>query len=392
MPSCEESADDVVGAGPTGLRDMPSNAAWLLSRALKPAEAVGDAAESATAAARDRGREVTAAVLDATPVGGDSVDVRMRRARESAERAREAEEQAVEAAQESKERSDHARRVSERGRARMTEVDRETTPAGQAARRRGREGRQRGGAARPPGGRGGGRGAAPGHPGRDRRRARRRAARRRRGPRAREELVADATAKLAEARRLAEEATQAARAAAEKAHRQAQELADEAEQQAGDAEARIEAAERLRKEHRDDREDHRAGAQAHAAERRAGLVPQAGARRARVRHRHRGTEHHDQGPTRGRDREGVAQGLNGGRRTMRIPNPFNRKSTLDRFFDALDDSLGAAADLPSSVPRRIGSHKTKAGLIAAGGVGEPHRRQLRHFRARRRLEGPQGGS
>ena len=25
----------------TGLREMPSNAAWLLSRALKPAEAVG---------------------------------------------------------------------------------------------------------------------------------------------------------------------------------------------------------------------------------------------------------------------------------------------------------------------------------------------------------------
>jgi hypothetical protein len=32
----------------TGLRDMPSNAAWLLSRALKPAEAVGSAAESST--------------------------------------------------------------------------------------------------------------------------------------------------------------------------------------------------------------------------------------------------------------------------------------------------------------------------------------------------------
>jgi len=111
----------------TGLREMPTNAAWLLSRALKPAEAVGSAAESATATARDRGREVTAAVLDAAPVGGDSVDVRMKRAREAAERARDAEEQAVEAARESKERSDHARRLSERGRARMNEVDRETT-------------------------------------------------------------------------------------------------------------------------------------------------------------------------------------------------------------------------------------------------------------------------
>jgi len=101
----------------SGLRDMPSNAAWLLSKALKPAEAVSDAAGSATADVRDRGRQATAAVLDATPVGGDSVEVRMRRARDAAERAKEAEERAVEAAQESKERSDHARQVGERGRA-----------------------------------------------------------------------------------------------------------------------------------------------------------------------------------------------------------------------------------------------------------------------------------
>ena len=51
-------------------------------------------------------------MLDATPVGGDSVDVRMRRAQDAAEHAREAEEQAVEAAQESKDRSDHARQVA----------------------------------------------------------------------------------------------------------------------------------------------------------------------------------------------------------------------------------------------------------------------------------------
>ena len=58
----------------TGLREMPSNAAWLLSRALKPAEAVGEAAESATAAPAIAGAKVRAAVLDAAPVGGDSVD------------------------------------------------------------------------------------------------------------------------------------------------------------------------------------------------------------------------------------------------------------------------------------------------------------------------------
>jgi hypothetical protein len=53
---------------------------------------------------------------------------------------------------------------------------------------------------------------------------------------------------------------------------------------------------------------------------------------------------------------------------MRIPNPFTRKSSLERLLDSLDDSLGAAGDLASSVPRRIGSDKAKAGLIAAGGL------------------------
>ena len=54
----------------SGLREMPSNAAWLLSKALKPAEAVGDAAESATAGARDRGRKLTATMLDVAPSAG----------------------------------------------------------------------------------------------------------------------------------------------------------------------------------------------------------------------------------------------------------------------------------------------------------------------------------
>ena len=54
----------------TGLREMPSNAAWLLSRVLRPAEDVGAAAESAAVGARDRRRKVTAAVVDAVPGGG----------------------------------------------------------------------------------------------------------------------------------------------------------------------------------------------------------------------------------------------------------------------------------------------------------------------------------
>ena len=110
----------------TGLREMPSNAAWLLSRALKPAESMGDAAHSATFEARDRGRRASAALIDAVPLGGDSVDIRMKRAREAAEHARNVEQEAVQAAQDARDRAEHTRTVSERGRARLAEVRRET--------------------------------------------------------------------------------------------------------------------------------------------------------------------------------------------------------------------------------------------------------------------------
>ena len=99
-----------------GLRELPSNAAWLVSRALQPVEDAGSAAESAAHDTRDKARGFRASVMDASPVG-DSVETRMKRARVAAERAQEAEQEALDAARESKERSDYAREVSERGRA-----------------------------------------------------------------------------------------------------------------------------------------------------------------------------------------------------------------------------------------------------------------------------------
>jgi colicin import membrane protein len=213
----------------TGLREMPSNAAWLVSRALKPADAIGSAAESAGAGARDRGRKVKAAVVDAAPIGGDSVEVRMRRAQDAGERAREAEDRAVEAARESKDLAAHVRQMSERGRARLKEVEQETSrqvkqrvAQAQKAAEADAEGKRKevqeeiddemGDASQ--------------------QRA--------------EELVEDATEKLAEARRLADEAAEAARAAAEEANRQAEQIAGEADQHASDAEERVNVAEQLR--------------------------------------------------------------------------------------------------------------------------------------------------
>lgn len=235
----------------TGFREMPSNAAWMLSRVLQPGQTV----RSATEGARDRGQKVRTAVADATPVGGDSVDIRMKRARDAAERAREAEEQAVEAALESKDRSNHVRQVSERGRARLTDVERETS----------RLVKQRIAAAQK---------AADESVKRERQDAEADADAERRevqaavdeeiedaqreaeaSQRRAEELVADATERLAAAKRLADEATETARAAAEEAHHQAQELADEAEQQASEADARITEAEQLR-EHSEETAKH----------------------------------------------------------------------------------------------------------------------------------------
>jgi colicin import membrane protein len=230
-----------------GLSELPSNAAWLLSRALlAPVEAAGSESRSAASGTQDRARKLGASVLDAAPIGGDSVETRMKRARAAAERAREAEEQAVEAARVAKERADHARRVAERGRVRMTEVKRDTNRGVEQriaeARRDADEAIKRE------------REAAQADAEEELRQAQAEVAAEtedahRDAEAAQErakELVEEATRRLAEARRLADESTEAARAAADEAHRQAQQLVDEAEQQANDADAQAAAAEEVR--------------------------------------------------------------------------------------------------------------------------------------------------
>ncbi len=232
----------------TSLRELPSNAAWLLSRIVKPVEAVGSAAGSASANARDQGRRVRAAVVDAAPLGGDSVEIRMRRAQDAHQRAGEAEDRAVEAARQAKERSDHARQVSERGRARVREVERDTS---RQSKRRIAEAQK----------------AAEAAVERDRQAAEADAQDQREEVQAdvaneieqaqrdaeaarerAEALVEDATEKLADARRLAGEAADAARAAAEEANRQAQQLAVDARQQVSEAEARVKTTQRIREQ------------------------------------------------------------------------------------------------------------------------------------------------
>jgi hypothetical protein len=222
----------------TGLRELPSNAAWLLSQVL-PTEETGPAAGP-----RDTARRIKATIEDATPMG-DSVETRLKRARAAAERAQRAEEEALAAAEESKRSSDYARIVAERNRTQIAELKRDlkqrvehaVTEARRAAAERIEDERaaaqseadqeleSRQGAAEEET-----QGAK-----RDAETAQQRA----------KELVTEAQERLAEARALAEEATRAARATAEEAHRQAQQLAAEAQHQAQAADERVAAAEQI---------------------------------------------------------------------------------------------------------------------------------------------------
>jgi hypothetical protein len=227
-----------------GLKEVPSNAAWLLSKVLGPTES---AAESAAVKARDQGRRLGAAVVDAAPIGGDLVQTLSRRAREAAERAREAEVDAVETAEEAKARADYAREVSARGRARLNEVERETARhrderikqaelAAEEALRREREAAEAEAEKQ--------RSEVFAAVEAERKRAQQEAEA---AQQEAEAKVVQARERLVEARRLAEEAAEAARAAAEDANRHAQQLAAEAEQQANDAQARVGAAEQIQR-------------------------------------------------------------------------------------------------------------------------------------------------
>ena len=74
---------------------------------------------------------------------------------------------------------------------------------------------------------------------------------------------------------------------------------------------------------------------------------------------------------------------------MRIPNPFHRKSPLERLLGTLDDAVDAAG---SSLPSGMRSDKAKAGLIAAGGLAGLTAASAGISSLRRRLEGPHGDS
>jgi hypothetical protein len=224
----------------TGVREMPSNAAWVIDQVRESTDAVETAAERA----KGHVRRLSEAVVDPA-ADGETFEARMRRAQDAAEQAREAEERAVEAAQDAKERSEHALHVSERGRARVQEVDRETA---RQREQRIKEAEREAELALQ----------------REREAASAEAEQQRRAvyadvesqitsaERAAEEaqqraveLVEEAATRIAEARRLADEAAEKARLAAEEARRHAEQLGN-AQRQTAEAGKQINLAEELR--------------------------------------------------------------------------------------------------------------------------------------------------
>jgi uncharacterized phage infection (PIP) family protein YhgE len=225
----------------SGVKDLPRNGAWLLSKALRSPIV---ATESAAQDTSDGLRRMTVAVADRLPGGPDTVGIKLKRAEAAVAKAKEAESRALAEAQVASERADNAKAVSEEGKQRIREATREGK---QEVDRRTQEARE--------------------HYTRlinqERDKASQEVAERMEqlttslnaeAERARAEaeqaaeharaLIEDAHQQMAEARQLAAEATAAAQEAADLAREQARAVAEKAEERAGSADRIVDDAQR----------------------------------------------------------------------------------------------------------------------------------------------------
>jgi len=216
----------------TGVKDLPRNGAWTLSKLLA---APGGGAKSAGQVVADTARRASVAVAEALPGGTNSVEARLARAEEAVTRAKQSEQDALVQAREADSKAEAARTAAEEGKQRLREAQREAKQEvdrlAQEARRRLEEQVER-----------------------EREQARQETDERVAAVDAEvrsqtEKLRADAEEaaeraqrsialaheQMADARRLAAEATQAAQEAAEQAHRQARAVAEKAQRNLGAA-------------------------------------------------------------------------------------------------------------------------------------------------------------
>ncbi|MBA3234058.1 MAG: hypothetical protein H0T17_08955 [Propionibacteriales bacterium] len=256
MPS-KRSNKGVTSLLALGVKDLPRNTSWLLSKALSPvdgakgaASASKDAASSAGSTAShgivDTVRSAGASLKDVLPGSSDSVELRLQRARAATERARESEDRAFASAEEAKARTSHAKETAERDKAHLRDVKRDQS---KLVEQRVAEARR----------------DADAQVDEAHKEAQSEADEvieseeteaKQRLQKARDEAedaqakakadLSDATSKLAEARQLADEATAAAQAAADEAHQQAKRLAATAHHDAESADQVVAEAERVR--------------------------------------------------------------------------------------------------------------------------------------------------
>ena len=109
----------VAGQAVVGIRDLPRNGAWLLSKALK------SASSSVAHDATDSLRRATIAVAERVPGGPDPVGIKLRRAESAVAQAKQAERQALAEARVADERAEAARGVAEAGKQRVREATQE---------------------------------------------------------------------------------------------------------------------------------------------------------------------------------------------------------------------------------------------------------------------------
>jgi hypothetical protein len=106
----------LAGQAVTGLKDLPRNAAWLLSGDRQPTRA-GDAP------AERGGRPSKVSGMDRLPMAPGSVETRLRRAKGAVAKAKAAEEQALAEAQNAKARADIARSIVNEAKQRVRDAN-----------------------------------------------------------------------------------------------------------------------------------------------------------------------------------------------------------------------------------------------------------------------------
>jgi colicin import membrane protein len=229
-----------------GVKELPTNATWLLSKAVSPLDqrSAGTRATSATGLL-DMARSAGATVMDALP-GGDSIELRLQRARAAVADAQEAEERAVQESLEAEREAQEAEQVAERCRDYVRDVEAEQESAVEARVNEARREAE----ARIDEARREAQAEAEQVVDSARQEAEGRAEEARREAEAAHERahgrLEAARDKLVEARQLSEEAIEATRAAAEEAHRQSLQVAADAELMARSAEERVTEAEEVR--------------------------------------------------------------------------------------------------------------------------------------------------